>query len=501
MMIKFNLSHIVIYPVLSLNVIGLTAQERPNILIIHTDEQNFRTLGCYRELLSEAQACMWGPGNKVETPHIDGLALQGVLFANCYATTPVSSPSRASFLTGLYPQNAGMYTNDMVLNEDATTFAEVLRENGYATGYIGKLHLNGKGRPEWAPERDFGFTDNRYMYNRGHWKKIVETEEGPVFQMNDPISSTDSLTFTTDYLTNRALEFIDNHKRESFCCLLSIPDPHSANLVRDPYDSLYINMDFREPQTGQKDTTGLPAWSHGENLPGDKMEDMAQYFGMIKCIDDNVGRLLKKLKNDDLIEKTIIVFTSDHGDMCGEHGLINKGVPLEASAKVPFIICYPKRMQQGKVVKHVMSVTDFTPSLLEFLNLQFSQNFDGRDLSSLWTGSQLPEQYKDIVFMRSITAEMMVSDWDNSATAKRELWLSAVTPRYKITYSENKEDVPWLTDLSKDSDELVNCFDNPEYNNVVKELSQQLIIYGWQYNDHRINNPNIKKAIKNALER
>ena len=267
------------------------AQTKPNILIIHTDEHNFRTLGCYRECLPQSQAMPWGKGNVVETPNIDYLARHGVLFSRCYATTPVSSPSRASFMTGLYPQNAGVLTNDMVLNEKTVTFGEVLRANGYETGYMGKLHLNGKGRPEWQPTRDFGFSDNRYMYNRGHWKKIEETEKGPDFIKNAAVNTTDSLTFTTDYLANRAIEFINRHKEGPFCCMVSFPDPHSANLVRSPYDTMYTSMNFQAPFTAGKDTAGLPAWSHGENLKADRMEDMAQYFGMVKCIDDNIGRL------------------------------------------------------------------------------------------------------------------------------------------------------------------------------------------------------------------
>jgi len=479
-----------IVPTLLLAATSVSAQDKPNILIIHTDEQNFRTLGCYRELLSENQGYVWGKGIEVETPNIDRLAEQGILFRNCYATTPVSSPSRASFLTGLYPQNAGMYTNDMVLNEEAVTFAEVLRDNGYITGYIGKIHLNGKGRPEWHPKRDFGFTDNRYMYNRGHWKKIVETENGPEFRMNEPVSSTDSLTFTTDFLTNRTLEFIEQHKTEPFCCLLSLPDPHSANLVRAPYDSMYSHLNFQQPHTARKDTAGLPAWSYGGNLKQDRMEDMAQYFGMIRCIDDNIGRILDKLEKENLLDNTIVVFTSDHGDMCGEHGLINKGVPLEGSAKVPFIIRYPAKMAKGIHTDHVMSVADFTPSLLSFLNIK-KATFDGRDLSILWVGKSLPDSIKDITFMRSIT-QLIESDWDESATEKRFLWLSAVTPRYKLTYSENQQDMPWLTDLEKDPDELVNCYFDPAYKEVVKDLNRQLADYATRYNDPRIENLQIK---------
>ena len=390
----------------------LAAREKPNIVIIHTDEQNFRTLGCYRQYLSPREAFPWGEGNNVETPHIDGLARGGVLFNRCYATSPVSGPCRASFLTGLYPQHAGVMTNDMELAHDATTFGEILRANGYATAYIGKLHLAGKERPGWQPARDFGFTDRRYMYNRGHWKKIAETPDGPEFRPHDRVQTADSLTYPTDYFTNRALEFIRSRKDRPFCCMLSLPDPHSANVVRPPYDRMYREMTICKPLSAFRDTTGLPAWAHGDGLPADRMEDMAQYFGMVKCIDDNVGRIVAALREEGLLEKTIIVFTSDHGDMCGRHGLINKCVPYDDAARVAFVVSYPGGMPRGECVNHVMSVADFVPSLVAFLGLTADVAFDGRDLSSLWQGKPLPASCPDETFMRAPTTSMLPSDWD-----------------------------------------------------------------------------------------
>lgn len=481
----------------SLCVQGM-AQTAPNIVVIHTDEHNFRTLGCYRECLQNDQAFPWGKDVFVETPNIDYLAHHGVLFTRCYATTPVSSPSRASFMTGFYPQNNGVWTNDMVLSEQTTTFGETLRENGYATGYFGKLHLNGKGRPEWHPERDFGFSDNQYMYNRGHWKKIEETNEGPVFRKEADVKTTDETTFTTDVIATQAIHFIHRQKDKPFCCMICFPDPHSANLVRPPYDTMYRDLDFRKPSTASADTTGCPAWSHGNNLPADQPEDMAQYFGMIKCIDDNIGRVLNALKEADLLTNTIIIFTSDHGDQCQQHGLVNKGVPLDDSARIPFIISYPAGMRQGIRVEHVMSVVDFTPSLLNFCHIRPATRYDGRDLSPLWKGEKLPEQYKDIVFMRAITPKIK-SDWDESATAKRAMWISAVTPRYKLTYSEYAPDVPWLTDLKKDPDELVNCYSDPAYKAIVSQLAAELKEYGEQYHDPRIQHPKIQSEIASAL--
>ena len=123
------------------------AAESPNILLIVTDEHNFRTLGCYRDHLPKEQAEMWGPGVIVQTPHIDRLAREGVICTRAYATAPVCSPCRAAMITGLYPQNTGVPTNNYKLRTDTPTLASILNKSGYATGFIGKWHLGGEGKP------------------------------------------------------------------------------------------------------------------------------------------------------------------------------------------------------------------------------------------------------------------------------------------------------------------------------------------------------------------
>ena len=155
-------------------------------------------------------------------------------------------------------------------------------------------------------------------------------------------------------------------------------------------------------------------------------------------------------------------------------------------------------MRQGIRVENVMSVTDFTPSLLSFCNIRPTTQYDGRDLSLLWKGEKLPEKYKDIVFMRAVTPKIK-SDWDESATAMRTKWISAVTPEYKLTYSEYASDVPWLTDLKKDPDELINCYQDPAYKEIVSRLAADLKEYGEQYNDPRIKHPKIQQEILSAI--
>jgi arylsulfatase A-like enzyme len=192
--------------------------DRPNLLVIHTDEHNFRTLGCYRALLPDDQAFIWGKDSVVTTPNIDWIAARGAISTSFYATTPVCSPSRAAFVSGRYPQNTPVVTNNIPISDEIVTFAEILRREGYATGYAGKWHLDGTGKPQWAPERKFGFQDNRYMFNRGHWKQLEDAAEGPRVKARSAVGApsysvagADEESFTTDFLAGRTVAFMAAH--------------------------------------------------------------------------------------------------------------------------------------------------------------------------------------------------------------------------------------------------------------------------------------------------
>ncbi|MDG1874493.1 MAG: sulfatase-like hydrolase/transferase, partial [Mariniblastus sp.] len=310
----------------------LSAQ--PNVIVIMTDEHNFRTLGCYRATMQKRQAYMWGP-SVVETPHIDWIANHGALCTSFYATTPVCSPSRGSLISGLYPQATPVVTNNIPLNDDVVTFAEILGKRGYATGFAGKWHLDGEGKPQWAPKRKFGFEDNRFMFNRGHWKNFEITANGPrvgAQKNNRPsydVANADEKSFSTDWLMDRTLEFVEANKASSFCYMLSLPDPHGPDTVRKPYDTMYDKQIYEKPTTYDLDERAIPMWGKPALKTG---FGQSKYYGMVKCIDDNIGRLIAKLKAEGILEKTMIVFTSDHGDLRGEHHRQNKGVPWEGSA-------------------------------------------------------------------------------------------------------------------------------------------------------------------------
>ena len=238
--------------------VTLSAEAAPqtglNLLIIQTDEHHFNTLGCYG-------------GRIVQTPNIDWIGENGAICTSFYATTPVCSPSRAAFVSGLYPQKTPVVTNNIPLDDAITTFADVLHKRGYATGFAGKWHLDGSGKPQWAPKRKFGFQDNRFMFNRGHWKQLTETPNGPRVGSrnakggpNYGLNGADERTYTTDWLCDRAMDFIQQQGSQPFCYMVSLPDPHGPNTVRPPYDTMYSDIQVPIPSTLRRSPNQIPNW-------------------------------------------------------------------------------------------------------------------------------------------------------------------------------------------------------------------------------------------------
>ena len=468
---------------------AVLSQNDPNLLVIMTDEHNLRTIGAYRDLMNSEQAFQWGPGVTVDTPNIDRLAAEGAIFNNFYAVTPLCTPSRASFMTGLYPKFTGSsWKNHGKLRKKKKTFANELRAlKGYATSYIGKWHLNGKDKSAsdfGDQDRKFGFTDIDYQYNRGHWKYFNETADGvTAFEWKDRAKFTysensESEHYATDFLFDKATDFIKRKADtgKNFAVMLSIADPHDPNNVRSPYDTMFNNITFDLPETAKKamhKTPALPSWAEmSEFLPLVQVDDqiadfradtvkqqaLREIFGMIKLVDDRVGRMIKVLEDKGVDQNTIIVFTSDHGDMMYEHGRINKSKPYKASAQVPFIVRWPAGISAGKVVENPYTSVDFVPTILGLMGVDSrieSQGIDGS--ADLLTDEILTVDEEQIRFLTD---------------AKPKKWVAAITNRYKLVLSA---DTPWLFDLEVDPDELINFYTNSTYIEVVAKIQPKLI--------------------------
>jgi arylsulfatase A-like enzyme len=498
---------------LALSAFGASAVSKVrkpyNVLIIHTDEHNFRTLGCYRRALPEKEALMWG-SPAVETPHIDSIADRGLTADAFYCASPICGPSRATFISGLYPMQTGVIENDVRIHQDIETFAAALQRAGYATGYVGKWHLDGlqdeiirhmaekSGKPAknmyaapeyyngWVPpERGMGFADNRFMFDCWHGKKITSNPGGGNPEMFHPLEIGDEKTFMTDWLADRTNEFIEQHKDEPFCCMVSIPDPHGPDYVREPYLSMYRDSPFEVPYTGRKDPATAPAWARmTDPKPQDKDD---AYFGMVKCIDDNVGKMLKKIDELGLTDRTMVLFTSDHGDMRGEHGRQNKGIPYEASARIPFVIAAPGLIPAGVRTDGALNTVDFKPTLLSLLGISAQKPSAGRDASAVFRGEPVSRDWNKLIFSRS------------PAVREGSGWLMVTDGRYKLIASPLEP--LWLIDLKKDPAELVNRAGDPELEPLRTRMAKALLEYAEKYNDPNLGlgNGRLRASLEAAL--
>jgi arylsulfatase A-like enzyme len=420
------------------------ADTRPNLLVIHTDQQSQWTVSAYGKRI-------------VETPHIDSLAKDGALLHNFFTNSAVCTPSRGCFLTGRYPHAHGAYKNNIPMNRDEQTFASVLRDAGYDTGYAGKWHLDGEPKPGWVgSSRAMGFTDSRYMFNRGHYKQVTE-EPGaytPTVYLYGVMG--DEETFTTDWLAEKTNDFLRRDRNRPFCFMVSIPDPHTPFTVRKPYDTQYNPADMPIPSTlKQKD---LPRWAKRDKKIKDEawlQKQLAQYCGEVKCIDDSVGRMLDCLRETGQLDNTIVVFTTDHGEYMGEHGLMHKNQIYETAYRLPFLIRWPEKIKSGTVVRNVVSTVDFQPTILNLMGVKPCGREQGYDASPLLRSER--HNWDDV-------------SWLHHSSLDRA---GVFTPDYELAYVQNNDAV--LFDRKNDPDQVRNLFNDAGHQKVIKELTARIV--------------------------
>ena len=268
----------------------------------------------------------------------------------------------------------------------------------------------------------------------------------------------------TDFFTEKSLEILERDKNKPFCLMLSIPDPHTPDYARPPYNTMFEHLNPQMPKTMKPEfADDRPSW--GRTNSEDKNEAiefdadaLKQYFGMVKHIDDKVGEILQFLEDNDLVENTIIVFTADHGDMFYEHKRRNKGVPYESSSRIPFVIRYPKKIPAGKVIETAYTNVDFAPTILSLMGIESNVEFHGSNTAEDFTSTE-----KKVVSDR-ITYFAKSGGW----------WVTAVDNRYKLVIDKNSK--PWLIDLIEDPDEVTNFYNDPKYREIKNRLQTELFV-------------------------
>ncbi|MBN2326042.1 MAG: sulfatase [Candidatus Omnitrophica bacterium] len=418
---------------------GLTAsalsaradQKKPNILFILVDQHRGMDLHCM--------------GNDdLLTPNLDQLAGEGILFKDAIANAPLCTPSRATLLTGKYPIAHRCISNDLPLPTDQETIATVLSRSGYKTGYIGKWHLDGISRHKFTPPgpRRHGFNDYWAVYNCHHnyfkTKYYLDTPE--LIERNG---------YEPDVQTDLAIEFLREHRSNPFYLTVSYGPPHAPyELVPENYKVFY-------------DPEKIPIRPNSKN-PNRKA--VSGYYAHITALDVCVGKLLRTLDELNLRENTIVVFTSDHGDMLWSHGRIKKQQPWEESINVPLIIRHPTQIKSNQQSDLLIGTADLAPTLLSFTGSKIPEEMQGLDLSGQILEGKGPK-HESIFLVDMLTCDQ-ARQWNGRP------WRGVRTDQY--TYARFYDEGWVLYDNQKDPLQMDNLYDNPKHAALQKRMEQEL---------------------------
>ena len=463
----------------------LPAKPRPNLVVVLTDDQGHWTRSAY--------------GNRqCKTPNMDRLAHEGVLFTNAFSVTPLCSQSRAAFLTGLYPTQAGVsdvlywtLMKDMLppevyeteikrgLAQETTTWPELFQNSGYTTGLVGKWHLG--VQPKHHP------TQHGFHYYFGPYLAGVLNLTKAEFQENGEKQQHDG--FLTDILTTKAIEFIESNAERPFALVLATQVPH-APWNKVPAEDLAPLKDV--------DLTLPNAPAEFGKRGAERLRNFTRnYLGLVRTVDRNLGRILAVLDDRDLADRTIVVFTSDHGFMMGHRNLIGKGTAtffaggvfgprrmnmFDESIRVPLLVRWPGVVKPGSRISEVVSNLDFFPTFLAMANVPCPVTVrpEGLDMSPLLRGESI--EWRDALFGQL--------DVERNGFA---LMRMIRAKRWKLVRHHLPLMMDELYDLQNDPGERRNLYRDPKFRQIRGELQDRML--AWQ---ESISDPvfRVEKAVR-----
>lgn len=450
-------------------------EQKPNIILIITDDQGYGDIG--------------HNGNPhIKTPNLDLLATNSMRFNNFYVS-PVCAPTRSSLLTGRYSLRTGVtdtYNGGAMMSNDETTLAEILKENNYQTGIFGKWHL-GDNYPFRPTDQGFheslihlsggigqvGDFTNYYKGNRSYFD--------PILWHNNEQKKYEG--YCSDIFTDEAIKFIEENKSNQFFCYLSFNAPHTPLQVPDKYYDLYKNVD-----------PSVISESEKISMTEKNVLDAKRIYGMVTNIDDNVGKLVSKLKELNIDQNTILIFMTDNGPQQFRYVSNLRGLKssvYNGGIKVPFYLSYPKIHDAGLDLDNFSAHIDVLPSLLDLCDIETPKNIkiDGknflnksteeRSFFSYWTRKS-PELYQNMSLNKGNYKLVGNTNYD-SPIERFELFDIDNDPYEMENLIENKKELAIQMKLEMDNiyNELINSkniknkpriiigseFENPTYLN------------------------------------
>lgn len=409
----------------------------PNVIVFFTDQQRWDTTGVH--------------GNPLGlTPNFDRMAREGTHIGHSFTVQPVCGPARSCMHTGMYATSTGSFVNDIPLNPGLRTLAHHFKDAGYHTGYIGKWHLASRdpvpseergGYEEWLAANILEFTSDAYD------TVLFDEAEEPVKLPG----------YRVDALADASIRFVDRHQGESFFLFLSFLEPHHQN-HRDDYPAPH---GYREQYDGRWIPADLAA------LGGNAHAQLGGYYGMVKRLDEALGRLLDALESLHLRENTIVLFTSDHGCHFKTRNAEYKRSCHEASLRVPTAFIGPG-FDGGGLVDRLVSLVDLPPTLLEAAGLPASEAIEGRSILPLLGGGAV--DWEDEVFVQ-------ISEDHVGRALRTRRWKYAIHAPEADPFKDAKAihyEEQFLYDLQADPGELDNLVGLTGFRHVADDLRERL---------------------------
>ncbi len=383
--------------------LGAAPSPRPNFLFILADDHAGYVLGAAGD-------------KQAETPNLDRLAAEGTHFRQHFCNSPVCTPSRQSFFTGLMPSAAGVTVLATPLSEQKHTLAKHCQAAGYTTGVIGKMHFNTPSRPglhgfDYAHCED---AVNKLWASRPHTPPAAEVRLKPRWQpFRDPAEvwlNADKLPFgryeadmKSTHMVREAAEFLEQNREKPFALWVSFQEPHS------PYDfpiedtSRFDPRSFSVPRVGPEDAWQIPLIFR--NLtPEQKQGIAAAYYTSARFLDRNIGRVLTKLRDLHLDENTVVVYMADHGYCLGQHGRFEKHCGYDPALHVPLIVRRPGRVRAGHRVEDLTEHIDVTPAICDLLSIDPMPGMHGQSLLPYLEGKR-PSRPRDHIVSQYLENE------------------------------------------------------------------------------------------------
>ncbi len=467
--------------------------KKPNILLLYADQHSAKYMSC--------------AGDKViHTPHMDRLAEEGVMFTDAYTPMPLCVPGRVAHLTGRYGHSTGiMHNNNRQLCREEPTFPQALVRAGYHTVHMGKTHLAqacSPGQPEFESRlREMGFEeahghggkvacaspnnkdsmfDDEYMKvlkQKGVFDKFHEDYKRRQNELPHYYNAPSVLNeedFHDAFIGARTAEWISGYTGDKpFFVWCNWGGPHSPWDAPGKYASMYEPADMEKPTAdeGVKLPAALQDRMKGieDSLPpGEAEKCKANYYGMINVVDDAIGAILSSLEKKGILENTIVIYSSDHGEMMYDHSLLGKSVFFDGSVKVPCIIRYPEAFQQGLRSDALANTIDLVPTLLECAGADAMSCMHGTSMLPVLTGEK--NSYQNAVF-----SELGGVIGTNKSTQLDGLsWKMVREAEWKYVYNPVWEK-QILFNVEEDPDESNNLSGDPVYSAIESRLRTRIL--------------------------